>query len=95
VDSLLKGPEMALPKGITYEDSEGVIRNRTRICWWINPASFLQKNYFYNQKGYSRGFYSRRKLEEGITTMNQNALFSLAITGLLVMCKSLNRMFVV
>lgn len=51
VDSLLKGPEMALPKGITYEDSEGVIRNRTRICWWINPASVSSKELFLQSEG--------------------------------------------
>lgn len=39
VELLLKGPEMALPKGISYRDSEGVLRTRTRVCWWENPAT--------------------------------------------------------
>lgn len=38
VDVLLKGPEMALPEGLSYRDSEGVLRTRARICWWENPA---------------------------------------------------------
>ncbi|HHX14804.1 MAG TPA: metallophosphoesterase [Fibrobacter sp.] len=51
VDSLLKGPEMALPQGISYRDKEGVLRTRTRVCWWENPATapasdlFLQTDF--------------------------------------------------
>ena len=37
VDVLLKGPEMALPNGISFRDSENVRRVKTRICWWKNP----------------------------------------------------------
>lgn len=37
VDVLLKGPEMDLPNGISFRDSENVRRVKTRICWWKDP----------------------------------------------------------
>lgn len=37
IDRLLKGPEVPLPEGVSFYDSEGVRRVRTRICWWKNP----------------------------------------------------------
>lgn len=37
VDELLKGPELPLPQGIAYDDSEGVHRTRVRLCWWKDP----------------------------------------------------------
>lgn len=37
LERILKGPEVALPPGISFEDTEGVRRTRTRICWWC-PA---------------------------------------------------------
>ena len=39
VDMLLKGPEMELPEGITFRDSENVLRYKTRITWWKNPLT--------------------------------------------------------
>jgi hypothetical protein len=33
----LKGPEMDLPEGLTFQDAEGVRRKRTRLRWWIDP----------------------------------------------------------
>ena len=36
--SLLKGPEMCLPPGEFFLDTEGVRREKTRIAWWVNPA---------------------------------------------------------
>lgn len=39
VDMLLKGPEMELPAGISFRDSENVLRYKTRISWWENPLS--------------------------------------------------------
>lgn len=38
MSTLLKGPEMDLPKGEHYTDPEGVRRIKTRIAWWKNPA---------------------------------------------------------
>jgi len=34
---VLKGPEAALPPGISFADSYGHVRHRTRIAWW-DPA---------------------------------------------------------
>lgn len=38
INTLLKGPEMDLPKGCHFTDAEGVFRTRTRISWWIDPT---------------------------------------------------------
>ena len=35
----LKGPEMDLPNGLTFQDAEGVRRKRTRLRWWIDPKN--------------------------------------------------------
>jgi len=39
VSIFLKGPEMDLTDGITFRDGEGVLRKRTRLCWWIDPKN--------------------------------------------------------
>ena len=39
IDLFLKGPEMDLPEGMTFQDAEGVRRKRTRLRWWINPKN--------------------------------------------------------
>ncbi|MDR1758893.1 MAG: metallophosphoesterase, partial [Fibrobacter sp.] len=38
LERLLKGPEVALPPGISFFDIEGVQRTRTRIRWWNPPG---------------------------------------------------------
>lgn len=35
IEILLKGPEVALPDGVTYKDKDGHVRGRARIKWWI------------------------------------------------------------
>lgn len=37
VDTLLKGPEIALPEGVACPDKEGVERKQMRVAWW-QPA---------------------------------------------------------
>ncbi len=39
VDMLLKGPEMQLPGGQFFYDGENVRRTRTRLRWWVDPAT--------------------------------------------------------
>ncbi len=39
IDMLLKGPEMELPDNQFFFDGEGVRRTRTRLRWWVNPAT--------------------------------------------------------
>lgn len=34
IETLLKGPEAALPDGVTFKDKDGHIRNVARIKWW-------------------------------------------------------------
>jgi len=47
IDLFLKGPEMDLPNGMTFQDAEGVRRKRTRLRWWVNPkdASLRQLSF--------------------------------------------------
>lgn len=42
IEILLKGPEVALPDGVTFKDKDGHIRDRARIKWWI-PNHFEVK----------------------------------------------------
>jgi hypothetical protein len=39
VDTLLKGPEVALPDEATFTDKDGAIRDSMRVKWWLNPAA--------------------------------------------------------
>ena len=39
LDILLKGPEMPLPQGQTFQDGEGVVRKKMRLRWWIDPKN--------------------------------------------------------
>lgn len=35
IETVLKGPELALPEGITIADKEGTVRSKVRTKWWI------------------------------------------------------------
>lgn len=39
IDVFLKGPEMELPNHQFFFDGEGAKRFKTRIRWWVNPAT--------------------------------------------------------
>ncbi|MCB1062259.1 MAG: metallophosphoesterase [Verrucomicrobiae bacterium] len=39
VETILKGPEVTLPEGVTSADKEGVERSKIRARWWQSPAS--------------------------------------------------------
>ena len=41
IDTILKGPEVSLPKGFSFKDSENVERFKTRICWWKDKQNTL------------------------------------------------------
>ncbi len=43
VEILLKGIEIGLPGGAHYRDKEGASRFRTRVRWWIDPATLVAK----------------------------------------------------
>ncbi len=37
VDRLLKGPELAMPKGYFFHDKNGTVRRKVRVRWWNLP----------------------------------------------------------
>ncbi len=42
IETLLKGPELHLPEGVTYEDKEGITRGALRVRWWhLNESMTL------------------------------------------------------
>jgi hypothetical protein len=41
VETLLKGPEMDLPAGLSYLDPDGHRRTRCRVKWWVQDAQNL------------------------------------------------------
>jgi len=43
VETLLKGPEIELPKGIGYVDKDGHERHRARFSWWNGSATTLRE----------------------------------------------------
>lgn len=38
---LLKGKEIALPDGFSYNDKDGHVRHRARVKWWETDATYL------------------------------------------------------
>lgn len=44
IDQTLKGKEMRLPNGKTFDDKDGNIRHNIRIRWWENPAKSTVKS---------------------------------------------------
>lgn len=41
-ETLLKGPEIALPSGISYRDAHGIERRRARSRWWDAEATTIR-----------------------------------------------------
>ena len=41
VEILLKGPEMRLPEGVSFEDKDGTVRTRARVRWWGHGEASL------------------------------------------------------
>ncbi|MGE0970018.1 metallophosphoesterase [Klebsiella sp. WOUb02] len=39
LETILKGPELALPEGYSFLDKTGVERRHIRIRWWLNEAT--------------------------------------------------------
>lgn len=37
LDTLLKGREVVLPKGLSFRDKDGHLRKEVRVKWWLNP----------------------------------------------------------
>ncbi|MDG2131393.1 MAG: metallophosphoesterase [Fuerstiella sp.] len=45
VECVMKGPELALPDGVTVTDKEGNVRRRIRIRWYDEPAGETWASY--------------------------------------------------
>jgi hypothetical protein len=46
VDMVLKGREVDLPDGISYEDKDGHLRRRVRVRWWMRPSELKEARSF-------------------------------------------------
>lgn len=42
VELILKGPEIPLPDGMSFQDKYGNIRTRSRVRWWNNDQALFQ-----------------------------------------------------
>jgi hypothetical protein len=45
VDTLLKGPEVRLPEGVSFTDKDGHVRHEIRIRWWRPDLSSFRDAY--------------------------------------------------
>jgi hypothetical protein len=43
IEVVCKGPEVALPPGISFEDSSGKVRHEVRVRWWQEDLSTYRK----------------------------------------------------
>lgn len=46
VDMVLKGREVDLPDGLSYEDKDGHLRRRVRVRWWLTPSELKEARSF-------------------------------------------------
>ncbi len=42
IETVLKGPELNLPKNVEYTDRNGIKRNSVRIKWWIDKDEIIK-----------------------------------------------------
>lgn len=54
IETLLKGKEIELPPGVSYQDKDGITRNSTRIKWWLKEATSLNQLYMMTQEQLSK-----------------------------------------
>lgn len=45
VEVILKGKEVALPDGVSFQDKDGKVRRRTRTRWYMSPAGMTYRSY--------------------------------------------------
>ncbi|MDB5392073.1 MAG: diadenosine tetraphosphatase [Planctomycetaceae bacterium] len=45
VETVLKGKEVALPDGVSFEDKDGHVRTRTRVRWYVSPEHHTYRSY--------------------------------------------------
>ena len=44
IETLLKGMEIPLPKGVSFADKDGHVRHRTRTHWWLSGSSITYRD---------------------------------------------------
>jgi len=44
IEHTLKGKELKMPEGFSYDDEDGMRRTQLRIKWWENPAEMTYKS---------------------------------------------------
>jgi len=49
VETLLKGRELELPNGHSFQDGDGHVRNQVRVKWWENPEGKTYLEYAINE----------------------------------------------
>ena len=47
VEITLKGREILLPNGLTFQDKDGHRRDKARVKWWRNPAQSTCDDYYF------------------------------------------------
>ena len=43
VETVLKGPEVTLPDGVSFSDNDGIVRTKARVNWWTPKESLLEE----------------------------------------------------
>jgi Calcineurin-like phosphoesterase len=44
-EEVLKGKEVDLPKGLSFLDKDGILRDKIRIRWWLDPSDLTYHQY--------------------------------------------------
>lgn len=47
VEITLKGREISLPNGLTFQDKDGHTRDKSRVKWWLDPAQTTCDDYYF------------------------------------------------
>ncbi|MCE2780051.1 MAG: metallophosphoesterase [Algoriphagus sp.] len=67
VETLLKGRELELPNGHSFQDVEGHVRTHVRVKWWENPVGKTYLDYSIAKAGklVAYRFDGEKELDEG------------------------------
>ena len=71
VELLLKGPEIALPKGASYLDKGGVRRRQSRLKWWSTTTTWAESCLFGG--AHLDGFDPHTEIEESAYQIYQDS----------------------
>ena len=70
LEILIKGPEIEMPEGLSYEDKDGIERRKARYAWWNDKAKNMEEaavisSDFKFKKNRSKSELSEYTIEEG------------------------------